>query len=362
MLNRRQLLGAGAAGATLVSSKAWGQTLNMGLPEAAQMDSAATAITARPNSGPDYTPVVTLNGWTLPHRMNNGVKEFHLVAEPVERELADGMIAHLWGYNGQSTGPTIEAVEGDRVRIYVTNKLPEGTTVHWHGLILPSGMDGVSGLSHPSIPPGKTFVYEFDLVRHRKVPNPYSHQVALVHDQRIDVGEDPAVPGPKVEIRHRHDAGYVGARINIKSVQHDQEVPIDAHEIGILWVDHEHAHHAHCHLHHLIPMGVIHEGAGFGQIELIDKSLARRDAGVAEAADTVHARGQDQPVPMHRRMLGQAVGDIDAHPVAFDRLNGGAGWRLGQRAVHDGGFRQAHVHGLAPCFGGNKRGPSRAGP
>mgnify|MGYP000173574077 CR=1 FL=1 len=123
MLNRRQLLGAGAAGATLVSSKAWGQTLNMGLPEAAQMDSAATAITARPNSGPDYTPVVTLNGWTLPHRMNNGVKEFHLVAEPVERELADGMIAHLWGYNGQSTGPTIEAVEGDRVRIFVTNKL-----------------------------------------------------------------------------------------------------------------------------------------------------------------------------------------------------------------------------------------------
>ena len=71
MLNRRQLLGAGAAGATLVSTQAWGKTLNMGLPEAAQMDSAATAITARPNSGPDYNPVVTLNGWTLPHRMNS---------------------------------------------------------------------------------------------------------------------------------------------------------------------------------------------------------------------------------------------------------------------------------------------------
>ncbi|TDE33147.1 multicopper oxidase domain-containing protein, partial [Antarcticimicrobium sediminis] len=147
MMNRRQLLGVGAAGAALVSSQAWGKTTNMGLPEAAQMDTAATAITPRPSTGPDYTPVVTLNGWTLPHRMNNGVKEFHLVAEPVERELADGMIAHLWGYNGQSTGPTIEAVEGDRVRIYVTNKLPEHTTVHWHGMILPSGMDGVGGLS-----------------------------------------------------------------------------------------------------------------------------------------------------------------------------------------------------------------------
>ncbi|NKJ39057.1 FtsP/CotA-like multicopper oxidase with cupredoxin domain [Rhizobium sp. SG570] len=119
----------------------------------------------RPNSGPDYQPVVTLNGWTLPHRMNNGVKEFHLVAEPVEREMADGMTAYLWGYNGQSPGPTIEAVEGDRVRIFVTNKLPEHTTVHWHGMILPSGMDGVGGLTQPHIPVGKTFVYEFDLVK-----------------------------------------------------------------------------------------------------------------------------------------------------------------------------------------------------
>jgi len=166
MLNRRQLLGAGAtAGATLLSAKVWGATSNAGLPEAAVMESASTQGPLHPPTGPDYQPVVTLNGWTLPFRMNNGVKEFHLVAEPVERELAEGMTAYLWGYNGQSTGPTIEAVEGDRVRIYVTNKLQEHTTVHWHGLILPSGMDGVGGLSHPGIPPGKTFVYEFDLTK-----------------------------------------------------------------------------------------------------------------------------------------------------------------------------------------------------
>ena len=53
------------------------------------------------------------------------------------------MTAYLWGYNGQSPGPTIEAVEGDRVRIFVTNRLPEHTTIHWHGMILPCGMDGV---------------------------------------------------------------------------------------------------------------------------------------------------------------------------------------------------------------------------
>ena len=137
----------------------------MGLPDAPTMGSAEMQPPIHPNSGPDYQPVVTLNGWTLPHRMNNGVKEFHLVAEPVEREMADGMTAYLWGYNGQSPGPTIEAVEGDRVRIFVTNKLPEHTTVHWHGMILPSGMDGVGGLTQPHIPVGKTFVYEFDLVK-----------------------------------------------------------------------------------------------------------------------------------------------------------------------------------------------------
>ena len=61
----------------------------------------------------------------------------------VVRELAPGYKAHLWGYNGQSPGPTIEVVEGDRVRIFVTNKLPEHTSIHWHGQRLPNGMDGL---------------------------------------------------------------------------------------------------------------------------------------------------------------------------------------------------------------------------
>jgi FtsP/CotA-like multicopper oxidase with cupredoxin domain len=162
MLNRRQFFGASAA---LVGAAAWTKTSAMGLPDAPTMGSAKTQPPLAPSSGPDYQPVVTLNGWTLPFRMNNGVKEFHLVAEPVEREMAEGMTAYLWGYNGQSPGPTIEAVEGDRVRIFVTNKLPEHTTIHWHGMILPNGMDGVGGLTQPHIPPGKTFVYEFDLVK-----------------------------------------------------------------------------------------------------------------------------------------------------------------------------------------------------
>ena len=113
-----------------------------------------------------YQPVHTPNGWTLPYRMNNGVKEFHLVAEEIEHEFAPGSKAKCWGYNGSTPGPTIEAVEGDRVRIFVTNHLPEYTSVHWHGLKLPSGMDGVTGVTQPPIQPGETYVYEFTLDQH----------------------------------------------------------------------------------------------------------------------------------------------------------------------------------------------------
>ena len=131
------------------------------LPDAASRTDAATQPPLQPPDGRPYNPVVTLNGWTLPWRMKNGVKEFHLVAEPVIREIAPGMKANLWGYNGQSPGPTIEVVEGDRVRLFVTNKLPEETTIHWHGQRLPNGMDGVAGVTQPHIPVGKTYVYEF---------------------------------------------------------------------------------------------------------------------------------------------------------------------------------------------------------
>jgi manganese oxidase len=159
MLSRRHLLTSVAA---LAVASVSGRAQAAAIPEALRMTSAATQPPPLPTQGPDYRPVVTLNGWSLPFRMNGGWKEFHLVAEPVTRELAPGMTARLWGYNGTSPGPTIETVEGDKVRIFVTNKLPEQTAVHWHGVLLPAGMDGVGGITQPHIPPGKTFVYEFE--------------------------------------------------------------------------------------------------------------------------------------------------------------------------------------------------------
>lgn len=151
---------AGMAGGA-VAAGAVSRVALAALPEPVSQTGAATMAPLQPATGRLYNPVVTLNGWTLPWRMNQGVKEFHLVAEPVVREMAPGFKAHLWGYNGQSPGPTIEVVEGDRVRVFVTNRLPEHTAVHWHGQRLPNGMDGVTGLTQPAIAPGKTFVYEF---------------------------------------------------------------------------------------------------------------------------------------------------------------------------------------------------------
>jgi FtsP/CotA-like multicopper oxidase with cupredoxin domain len=165
MTNRRRFFQA--AGATLLSTAAVSRVAAATVPEAPE-PGTPTPTTQPPPTPPDgrpFHPVVTLNGWSLPWRTKDNVKEFHLVAEPVTREFAPGMTANLWGYNGTSPGPTIEAVEGDRVRLFVTNRLPEHTTVHWHGMPLPSGMDGVGGLTQPQIPPGKTFVYEFVLQR-----------------------------------------------------------------------------------------------------------------------------------------------------------------------------------------------------
>jgi len=162
MISRRGFL-TGAA--TVIGAGAVSRAGAAVLPEAASNGDAKTNPPPLPPNGRTFHPVVTLNGWSAPWRMKDGWKEFHLVAEPVIREIAPGMYAKLWGYNGSSPGPTIEVVEGDKVRMFVTNKLPEQTTMHWHGQRLANGMDGIAGLTQPPIPVGKTWVYEFEASR-----------------------------------------------------------------------------------------------------------------------------------------------------------------------------------------------------
>jgi len=126
----------------------------------------ALTVEAAEPAARGYRPVIVPNGAKLPWKIVDGVKVFHLVAEEVEHEYAPGIKARCWGYNGHVHGPLIEAVEGDRVRIYVTNRLTAATTLHCHGVLLENGMDGVGGLNQKAIPPGETYKYEFSLRQH----------------------------------------------------------------------------------------------------------------------------------------------------------------------------------------------------
>ena len=99
----------------------------------------------------------------LPFTLKDGVKEFHVHCRHTRREFLPDLFIDVWGFNGGMPGPTIEATQGDRVRIVVHNELPESTGIHWHGLEVPVAMDGVPGLTQPPVPPGGVQAYEFTL-------------------------------------------------------------------------------------------------------------------------------------------------------------------------------------------------------
>lgn len=106
--------------------------------------------------------VVSPNVPNAKYTVEEGVKVFKLNAEEVKQEVSKGVFMKAWGYNGSTPGPTIVVKEGDKIRVIVTNKLDEPTSVHWHGLIVPNKMDGVPAVEDsPSIQPGESFAYEF---------------------------------------------------------------------------------------------------------------------------------------------------------------------------------------------------------
>jgi len=124
---------------------------------------AQPANKTQPSNSGAAVAVVTPDVADLPFTMDGGVKIFQLTAEPVKQMIIPGRTFDLWGFNGSAPGPTIQANEGDRIRIVFENHLPEPTGIHWHGLELPIEMDGVPGIGQKPIMPGERFVYEFPL-------------------------------------------------------------------------------------------------------------------------------------------------------------------------------------------------------
>jgi FtsP/CotA-like multicopper oxidase with cupredoxin domain len=91
----------------------------------------------------------------------SALREFTLTAEEIDWELAPGTTVRAWAYNGQMPGPELRVREGDTVRVTLVNRLPVGTTIHWHGVDVPPAMDGPVGLSQAAVDSGESFVYEF---------------------------------------------------------------------------------------------------------------------------------------------------------------------------------------------------------
>ena len=97
----------------------------------------------------------------LTPRADGQMREFRLTASAMTYEFVKGQPTTAWAYNNQVPGPELRAREGDLLRVIFTNNLPEPTTIHWHGVNVPTSMDGVPDISQPPVPPGGTFTYEF---------------------------------------------------------------------------------------------------------------------------------------------------------------------------------------------------------
>jgi hypothetical protein len=156
----RQALGIGAGAVAIPASRAAQQANHQ---DARAETGASRSKVEQSGSAPPNIPVITPDLANLPFTLDNGVKVFHLIAEPVRRAVLPNRTLDLWGYNGSSPGPTIEVNEGDRVRIIFENRLPEPSSMHWHGIELPNDMDGAPGLPYAPVKPGEKFTYEFTL-------------------------------------------------------------------------------------------------------------------------------------------------------------------------------------------------------
>lgn len=121
------------------------------------------------------------------------VVERTLEAAPLDLELG-GRVARTWGYGGGVPGPEIRLKQGETLRVRVRNRLPEGTSVHWHGVPLPNAMDGVPGVTQEPIKAGGQFVYEF------RADNPGTYMYHSHSGLQLDRGlQGPLIVEPEQE-------------------------------------------------------------------------------------------------------------------------------------------------------------------
>jgi manganese oxidase len=134
-----------------------GMIMSYDTPAAAMVEMAAVL----PGEVGYEAPADARGDQVLAPRLEDGVKVFDIEASVIRWHILPDEPVEAYAFNRQVPGPRLEVTEGDRVRINVRNSLPETTSVHWHGLILPNAMDGAAEMTQPPIPPGGSYTYEF---------------------------------------------------------------------------------------------------------------------------------------------------------------------------------------------------------
>jgi len=160
-----------------------------------------------PPPGPEpYLPMLTPDLPDLPFELDSGVKVFRLTAEPVKRKIAPFKTIDAWGYNGSCPGPTIQVQQGERVRVIFENKLPESTSLHWHGLEVPIEQDGVPWISQKPVAPGEKYVYEFTVHQEGTF---FYHAHSAMQEMMGLIGFFVAHPERNYQPRADHDFGMI---------------------------------------------------------------------------------------------------------------------------------------------------------
>ncbi|HVF22733.1 MAG TPA: copper oxidase [Pyrinomonadaceae bacterium] len=320
-------------------------------------------VETRPN-----VPVETPDVPKLPFTLDNGVKVFHLTAEVVKTQLLPGREMYGWGYNGSVPGPMIEVNEGDRVRIIHHNKLPEPTTIHWHGLEVPPEMDGVPFISQPMIEPGASFTYEFTLnqhgtffyhshgamqemmgmiglfVIHPKTPNtPYCHRdFGLILQEWALLPNNPVPNSMAMEFNWLTINGKAGPATTPMLVRQGERVRLRVVNLGM---DH---HPMHIHGHQFFVTGT--EGGRIPETAWYPGNTVL--VGVAQARDVefdaVHVGNWMFHCHLPHHMMNQMISMVGPMSQAGHGTQTGGGMEEGMGIVRQG---HALSEDMAPKFG-----------
>jgi manganese oxidase len=154
---------ASAVNLTLSGHDVGGLVMPPGMITAADTtaDAMRDMAAVDPHAVTDEAPPAARGDQPLPPRLENGATVFDLTIGVTGWHILPDRRVEAYAVNGQVPGPRLRLPQGERVRVHVRNTLPEPTSIHWHGMVLPNSMDGAADITQPPIAPGATFTYEF---------------------------------------------------------------------------------------------------------------------------------------------------------------------------------------------------------